>query len=656
MSKKIDEISIENFKFFYGKESFKVDKKNLLIYGENGAGKSSLYWALYTFMESAFKTLNAVNKYFQKDHKDSLVNKFSLSDANNTASIKITFSDDNGGQITHITSAHDVSTIGIKEMKEAQTASDFLNYRYLSRMYDFRNSEDIDIFPVFEKDLFKFISFNGENAETKWDEIKSGLGLRDGKRIPMYDQTFKDFEGKISYFNEAFNIYLNKIADFTNNILQKDFKEKITIKLAYQKASFSNIIQGTQARDYQMHKPGVRVTVNYFIDMLGEEHSEIKRPHTFLNEAKLTIIFLALRFAMVKERLFDSPIKLLVIDDLLISLNMAYRQEVLNIILKEFNDFQIFIFTHDRLFFDRTQKNLMQRGLSKNWKMLEFYTGVKDGIERPIIMDSQDALQKARNYYSFKSKDLPAAANYLRKYFEEKIISLLPSSLIKQADGQKATFESYWGEFCKIISDYKIHFEIKEDFDVLKSFVMNPLSHYDLASPVFDREVKKTLELADAFDVFKTEVIENVPHVVFIYENIQVKLSVASKIIVMRCPQGNTLLLSMDLEPAQKCVDGVWEDYTRVEKNKYMDSLYRCYEMIRYWLATEKNIYIDENKIFSDNFYISDKKLTELLNLPAFEDWRIHNNGQGKEQYYATVNQCLCGRKTWKKWMPCQQH
>lgn len=53
---KIKKIVLKNFKFFYGTKEIRFDRKHVLIYGENGSGKSSVYWALYTFFQSVFKT------------------------------------------------------------------------------------------------------------------------------------------------------------------------------------------------------------------------------------------------------------------------------------------------------------------------------------------------------------------------------------------------------------------------------------------------------------------------------------------------------------------------------------------------------------------------------------------------------------------------
>lgn len=55
---KIKTIEISGYKAFYGPETFNVDGKNLFIYGENGSGKSSFYYALKDFFQSSNETIN----------------------------------------------------------------------------------------------------------------------------------------------------------------------------------------------------------------------------------------------------------------------------------------------------------------------------------------------------------------------------------------------------------------------------------------------------------------------------------------------------------------------------------------------------------------------------------------------------------------------
>lgn len=72
---KISQITLSNFKFF-GKEEIINIKDHLLLYGENGSGKSSLFWGIYTLLEASFKQPIETDKYFQPfgTNDESLVN------------------------------------------------------------------------------------------------------------------------------------------------------------------------------------------------------------------------------------------------------------------------------------------------------------------------------------------------------------------------------------------------------------------------------------------------------------------------------------------------------------------------------------------------------------------------------------------------------
>ena len=69
--KRIDKIHINNFKFFPDSQPIKIEGKNILLYGENGSGKSSIYWALYTLLECSEKNdITKIRKYFEKSNKE----------------------------------------------------------------------------------------------------------------------------------------------------------------------------------------------------------------------------------------------------------------------------------------------------------------------------------------------------------------------------------------------------------------------------------------------------------------------------------------------------------------------------------------------------------------------------------------------------------
>src|SRR5690554_5431958 len=71
---RIDTLQIHNFKFFNEQEPIKLEGKHLLLYGENGSGKSSIYWSLYTMLQSATKDRNQIEKYFIPNNDEHLIN------------------------------------------------------------------------------------------------------------------------------------------------------------------------------------------------------------------------------------------------------------------------------------------------------------------------------------------------------------------------------------------------------------------------------------------------------------------------------------------------------------------------------------------------------------------------------------------------------
>ena len=50
---RIKTLHINNFKFFRNSTPIELNGKHLLLYGENGSGKSSVYYAIYTLLEAA---------------------------------------------------------------------------------------------------------------------------------------------------------------------------------------------------------------------------------------------------------------------------------------------------------------------------------------------------------------------------------------------------------------------------------------------------------------------------------------------------------------------------------------------------------------------------------------------------------------------------
>lgn len=411
--KKIDKIILENFKFFRGEEVLDFNSKNILIYGENGSGKSSLYWGLYTFLQSSLKDDASIKKYFDKQHKERLINRFA--NDNDNSSLKLTLKNNE-----NITSTYEISFDSINtnktdtEIRKANMASDFINYRLLSKLYHFKNSEDIELFSMFEDEILTYITIENENFDEIWKTLKAGLN----PRPKMTDQAYKDFQDKLIFFNTKFEIFLQNINRKANDILKDNFNEQIKIFIDYENATYDDFIDGsTTKRNHITIAP----KINLHIEFSNDNH-KVDKPHTFLNEARLTAIALSLRFAILKQRLsVDSILKILVLDDLLISLDMTHRVEVINFILEDedLEDYQLIVLTHDKGFFQLLQQKISPN----NWKKFEFY----NQNEKQCIKESKNNLEKAKEL--FENKDYEASSNYLRKETERILKHFLDPNL-----------------------------------------------------------------------------------------------------------------------------------------------------------------------------------------------------------------------------------
>jgi len=134
--KKIYKLAIKNFKAFQDEEIFEFKGKNVLVYGNNGSGKSSLFWALYTFLQSSIKSSDEdIKKYFDYESPQSLLNIFAAEDEK--AWIALTYIDEETQEThTNIISKETINTRGNQTIQELNLASDFISYKLLHNFYN----------------------------------------------------------------------------------------------------------------------------------------------------------------------------------------------------------------------------------------------------------------------------------------------------------------------------------------------------------------------------------------------------------------------------------------------------------------------------------------------------------------------------------------
>lgn len=504
---RISKVILKNFKFFYGTVEILFDRKNVLLYGENGSGKSSIYWALYTFLQSVFKNdVRQVHKYFEHNNPQNLRNRFAKDTAD--SAVVLEFEDDSQSVTRKQVSNKTVNTRVGGLISNCNQSSDFINYKLLSKVYDFSNLNQIDLFPLFERDLLMFIDLNlkfknidgsiqNSNANDWWQYLKPGMN----PRPRMHDPEYIIFSENVNNFNSEFRKYLFKIIETANDYVQKEFKQPLKLKLEYVEGSYDAFEDGsTTKRNHITISPKIILTVEFIHKNLNTFKRDILRPQTFLNEARLTTIALSLRFAMLDEKYIESAPKILVLDDLLISLDMSNRDIVLDLIISKFKKYQIIMMTHDRSFFNLMRRRIELDQSSEEWITKDIYSSeLPNGIPVPFIPDNKDYLDQAVKY--LKEFDYPACANYLRKESEKLLKHLLPYNKRVEIKDEEPTrplqldtlIDNFKKHYLKFENDFTPFKKIKEHKDML----LNPLSHDNLDSPIYKQE------LIDIFNTLK---------------------------------------------------------------------------------------------------------------------------------------------------------
>lgn len=175
MKARLHHIAITNFKAFREFE-LKLEGRHLLVYGVNGAGKSSLYWALYTFLQSARKPRNGIAKYFDPAEPQNLLNLHEQKEpAPKPGEIALTLRDAaTRNDTTFRISQADHGTFNQPAILKGDLASDFITYRFFFGFSHFRNSEKFDLWPLFVKEILPFcVSTGGQAPLDMWQRIKS---------------------------------------------------------------------------------------------------------------------------------------------------------------------------------------------------------------------------------------------------------------------------------------------------------------------------------------------------------------------------------------------------------------------------------------------------------------------------------------------------
>jgi len=385
--------------------------------------------------------------------------------------IELTTIDDIGKKDVYTISETTINTNRDTDIliQELNQASDFINYKLLHNFYAATHRQEVNLWPVFERDIFPFLLDDANRVMLDKIITKTSDVARYKSGRPVQGQKAEAIEQEIAALNTEIETLLAQIQTNANEFIKKHFfdnKDVIRLSLQFAKRfSFEKVKQqlwqpGKEAE--RCDKLQIKLVVEIFQDNGGGWKS-VHRVQSFLNEAQLTRIAIGIRIGALRTRVQTTDFKILVLDDMLISLDMSNRMPIINMILNQDNDpdlhffdeFQKIILTHDRGFYE-----LVKRHTSPHqWEYFNFRVK-EDENKPPVIKRDRTPFEKAQAYLVDGEYD--ACGNELRKEVEAILDKYLKGL---NAAAESGTFEPLANKLNKVLN--KINETSRRDFEKL---------------------------------------------------------------------------------------------------------------------------------------------------------------------------------------------
>jgi energy-coupling factor transporter ATP-binding protein EcfA2 len=496
---RIQKITVCDFRAFPGspQTSYELELpegRNLLLHGENGSGKSSLFQALRGLFALAGpapapgqQPEPGVAEQFGLRHKHV------FSDPNFTAGV-VNVELTNGMPNTYSWTygqPHEAEG-GNPQFQELARRATFLDYKALLRTnFLHEQRTDVELFPLLMSVVFRHAEnpvMPAHKLREQWEELTTRDLTPPPPEPPAEDDEPEELETPEQRVrNDArtwwgqFRAVLQRVARRANRYVRV-LAPGIRLHLG---ARGRLRLRSGPPHDFGF---SVRLSATYY----GQP---VAHPALFLNEARLSAIAISLYLAAAQETVppptaADYP-RLLVFDDVLMGLDLSNRLPVLDLLEKEFADWQIFLFTHDWVWFEMAQKRLGD----KRWEHHRLFVRPDHDREVPMLVKEYPYLEKARQWMD--DGELKSAGVYLRAGFEEilrKFCAERSLSLAYKLEAKKYKSEDFWAAVKivkfngqrKLLDDGFIN-----EVELCRGHVLNPLCHDDPGHP-FLGEVRTT--------------------------------------------------------------------------------------------------------------------------------------------------------------------
>ena len=440
--------------------------KNLLIYGENGSGKSSLYFALKLFLESG----DDPSHRFENDQNIFI---------EDPGYIKLSLRADERSKQETYEWSESVRETEDELIIEASKTKGFLDYKsLLETHYLHRESNTVNVFNLLVETLLaNTVNTEGRSLAADWAAIQPPFPRRNAIN------KIADLEELIENFNNELANRLAELQPKVSEILGK-FEHNVAINFDFPGVKYN---RETKKLDNQQ----ILLTVNLF-------NTNIPEHHRFLNEARLSAIAIAIYLSSILIQP-ESDLKILALDDVLIGLDMSNRLPVLDMLAEYFSDYQIFLTTYDKAWYEIVR----QRTSDAEWEYAEFYTSEPNKYEIPIYVEDKAYLEKAKEYFAVT--DYKACVIYLRTAFEAAIKKFCEKKKLQvrySENPKELQSNDFWEPIKKMELDDDTPFlgqELIDEIELYRSIILNPLSHSRTVT-VVKKEISDAIEAVEKLE------------------------------------------------------------------------------------------------------------------------------------------------------------
>ena len=178
---------------------------------------------------------------------------------------------------------------------------------------------------------------------------------------------------------------------------------------------------------------------------------------------------------------------------------MSNRLPVLDMLAEYFSDYQIFLTTYDKAWYEIVK----QRTSDAEWEYAEFYSEKTEEYEIPIYVQDKPYLEKAKEY--FAANDYKACVIYLRTAFEIAIKKFCENEKlqVRYSENPKSlTTDDFWGPIKKVeLNDGTPFLEqsLVNEIELYRSIILNPLSHSRTVT-VVKKEISDAIEAVEKLE------------------------------------------------------------------------------------------------------------------------------------------------------------